>query len=431
VIQQISTFSIPLLSFIYLEKNLVIMSRTLDYVKQSFADYYRKTDLGVPQRFGRREWGFFFFTGAGMQRHIQFDRIDDLRDFLVANTPKHVYYSSAYYQYPDMQPMAQKVEGWLGSDLIFDLDDEHLSGTKGLSISERLEKVKRILKDRLLDDFLLKDFGFKPEFIKVTFSGGRGYHIHIFDPKVLNLESPERREIVDYITATGLDDEKIFQEQVFQVKSFGPHSVAKKTMNKLSDESAPGWKGRMTRGIMALLDEMESLDDKECIELLKSVKIPDKVVTQERARTIYNQLFKGIIGQRGADIIRDEKVIEILAPDLNRDIFVELATNMVDVKMAGETDEPVTIDTKRLIRFPSSLHGKTGLRVVSIPLEKLDDFEPMRDAVAFEETPVEIVTSNDLSFELGGNNFDLSTGQNTVPKYCAVYLMCRGEAELA
>ena len=45
----------------------------------------------------------------------------------------------------------------------------------------------------------------------MAFSGGRGYHIHIFDPKVLTLESPERREIVDYITGLGIDfDKKIY-----------------------------------------------------------------------------------------------------------------------------------------------------------------------------------------------------------------------------
>ena len=35
-------------------------------------------------------------------------------------------------------------------------------------------------------------------------------------------------------------------------------------------------------------------------------------------------------------------------------------------KAKGETDEPVTADVKRLIRLPGSLHGKSGLKVVTL-----------------------------------------------------------------
>ena len=39
---------------------------------------------------------------------------------------------------------------------------------------------------------------------------------------------------------------------------------------------------------------------------------------------------------------------------------------------AGETDEVVTIDTRRQIRWPGSLHGKSGMRVTEFPLSRLD-----------------------------------------------------------
>ena len=54
---------------------------------------------------------------------------------------------------------------------------------------------------------------------------------------------------------------------------------------------------------------------------------------------------------------------------------------------AGETDEVVTIDTKRQIRFPTSLHGKCGLRVTDIPLDRLEphrknSFDPLTEGIA-------------------------------------------------
>lgn len=406
------------------------MTDTIQYLKSVFSEYYANLDITVPNRFGRREWGFFFFQGHGMQRHISFNRVDDLREFLTARAPKHVYYSSAYYQNPDMQPMPKKVEGWLGADLIFDLDDEHLSGTKNLTIAQRLDKVKRIVKDRLLDDFLLRDFGFDTKYVKVTFSGGRGYHIHIFDPKVLTLESPERREIVDYITSQGLDKDKLFTKQVYKVDSYGKHRVVKESMRPLPPESEGGWRGRTTRGINKLLNEMEVKSKRECIELLQSQPYNEKPVSESRAKTIYKRLFEGDIGERGIDTIRQENIIEIFSTDKDRDIFINLARQNVSIEMAGETDEPVTIDTRRLIRFPGSLHGKTGLRVVTIPIEELDDFEPLRDALAFDNGKINVSTEKDVDFELGGKHYELGSGNHSLPKHTAVYLLCRGEAEL-
>lgn len=406
------------------------MTSTIQYLKKVFSDYYSQHVIKPPERFGRREWGFFFFQGKGMQRHISFNRIEELKEFLVSSAPRHVYYSSAYYQHPDIQPMSQKVEGWLGTDLIFDLDDEHLSGMEGLSPKQKLERVKRIIKDRLLDDFLLGDFGFKPEFVMVSFSGGRGYHIHIKDPKVLTLNSPERREIVDYLTSTGIKWDRIFTKEVYEVKSFGRHRVPKEMIRSLYDEKEGGWRGRVTMGIFKLLKRMENYTKKECMEFIQQFKFNNKNISEHSARNIYNELFKGNPGERGIDTIRNERVIEIFSNDRNRDIFIELALEEVRVNMAGETDEPVTVDTRRLIRFPGSLHGKTGLKVVVIPIDELESFDPFRDAIAFDDSDTKIILNSDVSFELCDNNFKLSSGEHTLPRYAAVYLMCRGAADI-
>jgi len=52
---------------------------------------------------------------------------------LEEKTPIHLYYSSAYYEEPSADKMDLK--GWLGSDLIFDIDSDHYPGCdKTLSI---------------------------------------------------------------------------------------------------------------------------------------------------------------------------------------------------------------------------------------------------------------------------------------------------------
>ena len=63
---------------------------------------------------------------------------------------------------------------------------------------------------------------------------------------------------------------------------------------------------------------------------------------------------------------------------------------------AGETDEVVTIDVRRQIRWPTSLHGKSGMRVTEFPLSRLDPdganpYNPLHDAY---------VLGNDTSLEV-------------------------------
>ena len=85
---------------------------------------------------------------------------------------------------------------------------------------------------------------------------------------------------------------------------------------------------------------------------------------------------------------------------------------------AGETDENVTVDVKRVIRHLGSLHGKCGLRVTEVPFERLDpdnsnSFDPLMEAVAFSGGPnsrVELLR-DDVRASLEGTEISGSTGE--------------------
>jgi DNA primase small subunit len=125
-------------------------------------------------------------------------------------------------------------------------------------------------------------------------------------------------------------------------------------------------------------------------------------------------------------------VLEIFSRDWLRDIFLGIVKEHEKVEMAGETDEPVTTDVKRLIRLPTSLHGKTGLQVVPLTIDKLADFEPLRDAVAFGSEPMKIKVSveKEFSFKLGGEAFSVEPGSVELPEFAAIYLICQRKAVL-
>ena len=90
----------------------------------------------------------------------------------------------------------------------------------------------------------------------------------------------------------------------------------------------------------------------------------------------------------------------------------------------------MTSDIKRLIRLPSSLHGKTGLRVIPLTRDQVDDFRPLRDAVpdTWTDDPVSMRLANRINLEIRGEAFNVAPGVNDVPQYLAVFLAARGLA---
>jgi len=82
-------------------------------------------------------------------------------------------------------------------------------------------------------------------------------------------------------------------------------------------------------------------------------------------------------------------------------------------------DEPVTTDTRRLIRLPRTLHGGSGLVVTPIDRDDLDAFDPLRDAVPdrFVGREIRIETDVDRTVELNGERVRVEPGRNTVPEF--------------
>jgi len=276
--------------------------------------------------------------------------------------------------------------------------------------------------------------------MRLVFSGGRGYHIHVFDERVWPLGSHERREIVDYITGKGLAVDSLFRESAFDKKEFQGHTRVK-TMIVAPTKEDPGWRGKIMRGINSLAAKLETLTSDEAIKFLTSFE----GVKEGDAANLYENLFKPRQTKprviRGVDRLREGQ-IEALS-DRNRDLIIRLVKELQPVRIderggvsldgivqRGETDEPVTSDIKRLIRMPSSLHGKTGLQVVPLSREAIDEFRPLRDAVprAWTDDRIRMNLKNKITLEIRGEVFNLAPGVNDVPQYLAIFLAARGLA---
>ena len=394
-----------------------------------FSKHYREASLTMPERFSKREFGFMFFDRQGMTRHLGFPTRAVLKNYLVDNAPAHVYYSSAYYEKPSAPTMQEKK--WLGADLIFDLDADHVRGAEGLPYEKMLERVKNEV-IRLIDEFILGDFGFDAEDIRIVFSGGRGYHVHISDPSVTRLSSHERREIVDYITGTDLDMDWVFPPRTVEIGKFRErvNIVRIRRMVKATDG---GWLSRIRGGIDKLFAELDNLDPPQRKRrLAQIIEEGGSKMGKKTLDSLYDELFEGEVGKRGVDRMRNEDLFEIFSDDRHLNAFLEFMRMGMAVSVAGETDEPVTSDIKRLIRFPSSLHGKTGFEVIPLERDELENFNPFRDAVpkAFGRKEIRIVCDEPVSLVLRDESFSLDAGACKVPEFVAVHLLCRRLAHI-
>lgn len=390
---------------------------TKKFLRNKFLEYYRTSELKIPNNLKSREWGFILFDelpNIVMRRHKGYGSKREIEDYIYGIVPAHAFYSAAYYKHPSASTMNEK--HWLGADLIFDLDADHISGVAEKSYSEMLRIVKK--ETLKLIDFLIKDFGFSEEVINIVFSGSRGYHIHVQDPRVFKLKSSERREIVDYISGIGFDYDSVLKKKKMAVGNKYPIVIDKKSVDM------PTFGNRVANGIIeffcAIRFEMEYIDG---LKKLREIKGVNNVSKAEK-------ILKSLYNFKTQEELRDRIFNEGLDQSTAMFSVRRFIAEQVSLKsVRGKTDEPVTTDIKRLIRMPTSLHGGSSMRVTPLSMDSIDDFDPLKDAVVFKDTETKINVLKPYTFEMKDNTFKLEKGIDYLPEYAAIYLMCRGVAE--
>lgn len=369
----------------------------------------------------KREWMFIPFGGSPPLRHKSFRNEQDLRRFLSERAMHSCFYSTAYWQKPYEMKMDDKV--WQGADLIFDLDGDHLPGVTDRDFPGMLDVI-RDQAHSLWHDFLQPEFGFKEDFLQVTFSGHRGFHLHYRDPSLFHLDSEARRELVSHIRGEGVD--------------------VQGGLTRFNDARANGWTKRIRTQIPTLIDKLVQIGERneDSGRIMKELHLGLKANLQREGKP-----GKGPASiQKLADMFLHEDRRQSVANGqitrlgVNQGLFLDLVKSDASIVLgaAGETDEVVTIDVRRQIRWPTSLHGKTGMRVTEFPLHRLDadgsnPFDALNEAFVFgkdKEIDVEIIV-DDAILRFGQDNHDVSTGdQLHVSESAATFLNLKGWAKM-
>ncbi|MDD1668945.1 MAG: DNA primase small subunit PriS [Methanomicrobiales archaeon] len=372
---------------------------TTEFIRQRFTEYYRKERIQAPPSVGEREFGFILFDPDSpevrMRRHMGFGSSRELGEYIRSIVPAHGFYSSAYYTAPGAGTMAEK--GWTGADLIFDLDADHLMRGPYRAMLDRVkEETGKLLA------MLTGELGFAEREIHLVFSGGRGYHIHVREIAVRGWGSQERRELIDYVCGIGIDPGVLL--------SAAPGGDG-------------GWKERYISTLSEYLLWLKGLGREKGVEQL--VEVPG--IGEARAGKFLDSLDDHLTGLGKGEF----------APLLTNQVFTAISQKEGGKfrellrGRAALADEPVTTDTRRLIRMPTTLHGGTGLRVTPVPLDNFGSFDPLQDAVVFSDRKVKVDSGANLSMELQGNSYQVGKGITAVPEALAVFLCARGVAEVA
>ncbi|MDD1682387.1 MAG: DNA primase small subunit PriS [Methanoregula sp.] len=372
---------------------------TTEFLRQRFTEYYRKTVLVPPPSLGQREWGFVLFspgsTDMRMRRHIGFTDRGEMESYILNLIPQHTYYSTAYYEKPDAGTMADK--GWCGADLIFDLDADHLMrGPYDQMLARVKEETEKLIA------MLTDEFGMDKKSIALVFSGGRGYHVHVRDIAFRSWGSAERRELIDYVCGIGINPAAMLSGK---------------------PATTPGWQQRYREALLEYLRWIGGLGEEEAMAHLTAME----GIGKESAVSFLKkreEIISGIERHPNSMILRN-RVLGIIAGQQEGEFKKRLLSR------AALADEPVTTDTKRLIRMPTSLHGGSGMRVQPLELRDLPDFDPLIDAVVFGTRDVKVDQKFPAKMPMLGSTYELQKGIITVPEAVAVFLCSRGMAEIA
>lgn len=375
-------------------------------ISNLISEYYLKAENIYPEKISEREFGVGDFESKIRSRHISFESKKDFKDYLIKKAPPFMSCSTAFYKHPSFRPMENKE--WLGSELVFDLDATDMKlpcqsahGTSWVcDICLSSVKVETM---KLIEEFLIPDFGFSKDELEINFSGNRGYHIHIKKESTFSLDQAARKEISDYITGNDIEPEAFFNLE--ELKKDTGRTTKKLIGPKTTDG---GWPGKIARNFIKELDK--GSDNLISLGIEKSI-----------ARNLYKKkaLIELGINNGNWDMVYIK----------NKDVFWKDILKTQTIYQSDKIDQNVTNDPSHMVRLANTIHGETGLLSKKISLNELEKFNPMDDTVLFDKGNITVLANSENVLTLKNQSFGPFKNQKVeLPLFAAVYLFLKGKA---
>lgn len=360
------------------------------------------TEIELDDYTSEHEFGFRLFDGH-IRRHLNFKSKRELIASIIRFSPSDIFCSPARYQYPSAN-MDQK--GWLGADLIFDIDGKDLQldcarihNMTFCKNCKQIEKevqsncskcksslvqvielpcqncIKNLKKEVIkLVEVLHEDFGIDKNNISLFFSGNNGFHIHVIDDNFFKSSSMKRSSLTQYLLGRGY----LIDNLGFRVDSSNNITLLP---NKIYYNR--GWRAR-------LLNQLHLQ--------LKNHRIDDKFV---------------------------RKITQIKETN---NLGISNMVNKQIQNISVKIDPNVTIDVHRIFRLAGTINSKSGL--VKSRCKDLTSFDPYTDSCIKEDSLVKVNAFVDTKTSFNGASYKIKTGLNILPEFAAVYVVSKGLGDI-
>ncbi len=287
--------------------------------KKYYAEEWSYRDLPsfIVEYLPHLEFAFDNDGSGPNDRYNAFSTAEELSKRIKRQSPYAIYSSVSHYRVPSGR------EDWLRAEVVFDIDGRDLPVRKcacqsGQVCESCLEDAKEVA--LTLIETLKTDFGMHNLFLVYS---GRGYHVRCSDEGAMAVDN--RGGIFDYVSGSKVP------RDLFMV---GGYAAAFRRMSALNLSKVKELK---VRGGAKILGEKESI--------VKALLERDKLA-----------LERNVKGKALEDLLQEISLLN-----------------------AQSVDGKCTIDIKRILRLPTSLHSKVSM--VCTVVKDWEKFDPLRDAV--------------------------------------------------
>jgi DNA primase small subunit len=368
--------------------------RDAKFLEDAFKKYYfDHFDLiHTPKNPEMREFGYQKFN-SGMTRHITLRSDKELHLLLMKNIPSDVYCSNARYSFPNL-PMAEK--DWQNADLIFDIDakDLHLPCRPNHTI----KKCTACNEAFANSDSCPKCNATKFDSVSVLCN---------------DCIAGAKKELDKLITIL-IDDLGIPHQNIIVYFS-----------------GNEGFHGHVS-------SEYENLDSRHRAELVDYLTFRGAIPETFGARTNFaKSIFpdldeKGWLGRVSKEIFGAKSNKARLSKEIISQGYFAFKKKLESLQkeIGAQVDPNVTIDVHRIFRLGGTINSKSGLtKTLCTDVTK---FNPGMDACFIDDDEVTVLADCPVSFKLKNKKFGpYHKEQVSVPKYAAVYMVCKGCATIS
>ena len=301
--------------------------------------------------FDKREFGFQVVKDNAVKfiRNISFQTPEKLKNYILHTIPLAIYVGAIYNEGPNYfeQKSIQNLD-WIRRELIFDIDLTEYDTVRPCSCKGKNQNCEYCwelinVSIKWIQETLEEDFGVKD--IRWVFSGRRGVHAWILDRSMSFLDDEQRSAIVNYLTFFKGDGDSAKISPSARFNSRFQERVKRIIFDSFFNHTA--------------IDQLEKLG-----------------FSKHRANLILEQRDKvGVGNQFYSNYVYSTEKSSTIVASQNLPSREKINQNVL-LRWSPRLDTAVTIDLRRILRMPGSVHGESGKRVRFLDYNELEFFNP-------------------------------------------------------